>query len=147
MLGTPRSDGCRRQLSFAPNRAIRLCGTADHVNVGCVVQSCKGGHGNCPRPQKKKIYRFPVLRFDVLRVGCCDSRAPELARGRADIQLELHYNRYNLTVHPPIEMRWYKIGELYHRFNVTISNRSDYIYFPSFGGNFCRLAGNDDHDS
>jgi hypothetical protein len=89
MLGTPRSNGCRRQLSFTTDRAIRLCGTADHVNVGCVVQSRKGGHSNCPRPQKKKIYRFPVLRFYVLRVGCCDSRAPELANRRADMQLEL----------------------------------------------------------
>ncbi len=89
MLSTPRSDGRRRQLSFATDRAIRLCGTADQVNVGCVMQSGKGGHGNCPRPQKKKIYRFPVLRFEVLRVGCCGSRAPELATWRADIQLEL----------------------------------------------------------
>ena len=45
--------------------------------------------------------------------------------GRQTIGIKL--NQYNLTVHPLIEMRWRKIGELYPRLNVTFLNRNDYI--------------------
>ena len=62
--------------------------------------------------------------------------------GRHAIGIKL--NRYNLTVHPPIEKRWRKIGELSPRLNVTFWNRSDYIYLSGLDWN---CSGHDDRDS